>query len=275
MREDLGHTDGIAIVPWPFFALAYGISWCLWGLAFFHALLGLQPPAVGLLTYAGAFGPCLAAIACSAFEGRPAVGRLFRGMLAVRRPWNCYAIALLLMPGAMIAARLLSRRPLVSPAAPPAYPMVLLPVLVSVLLAAGFGEETGWRGYALPILLRRISPLRASILLGCLWAVWHAPLFLLPDTVQHHIASAPGALLFVAFCVSWSMMFTRLHLASGGSLFMAILFHGTGDFFSVFLQPFASAATFGVLIPLMALAALALLRPSPAPRYSNPAKTSR
>ena len=191
-------------------------------------------------------------------------------MLAVRRPWNCYAIALLLMPAAMLAARLISRRPLLSPAAPPPIPMVLLPVLVRVMLAAGLGEETGWRGYVLPILLRRMSPLRASFFLGSLWALWHAPLFFLPDTVQHHIASAPGALLFAAFCLCWTMLFTRLHLASGGSLFMAILFHGTGDFSSVFLQPFDSLTTFAALIVLMALAALALRNSSPAPFAITP-----
>ncbi len=258
MREDLGPTDGAPIVPWPFFALSYGISWSLWGLALFPAPLGLQPPTVGLLTYLGAFGPFLAAIACSAFAGRPALGRLFRGMLAIRRSWTSYALALLLMPAAMLAARLLSRQPLVSPAAPPPLPMVLLPVLLSVMLAAGLGEETGWRGYALPILLRCTSPLRASLLLGALWTLWHAPLFFLPDTVQHHIATAPGALLFAAFCLSWTILFTRLHLASGGSLFLAILFHGTGDFASVFLQPFESGSTFAALVLLMALAALAL-----------------
>jgi membrane protease YdiL (CAAX protease family) len=257
MREDLGPAVAASTVPWPFFALSYGISWCLWGLALFPAPLHLQPPAVGLLTYLGAFGPFLAAIACAAFAGRPALGRLFRSMFAIRRSWTCYLLALLLMPAAMLAARLLSRQPLVSPAAPPALPMVLLPVLLSVMLAAGLGEETGWRGYALPILLRRMSPPRASLLLGCLWTLWHAPLFFLPDTVQHHIATAPGALLFAAFCLSWTVLFTRLHLASNGSLFLAILFHGTGDFSSVFLQPFESGATFAALVLLMVLAALA------------------
>jgi uncharacterized protein len=54
------------------------------------------------------------------------------------------------------------------------------PVLVGVVivLVNGFGEETGWRGYALPALQRRFGPLTAMLVLAVIWAGWHAPLFL-------------------------------------------------------------------------------------------------
>ena len=41
----------------------------------------------------------------------------------------------------------------------------------------GFGEEVGWRGFALPRLQSHISSLRASLLLAIAWAGWHLPLF--------------------------------------------------------------------------------------------------
>ena len=48
------------------------------------------------------------------------------------------------------------------------------PVLIQILLLAlvfivgfdGFGEEFGWRGFALPYMLRKYSALTASLLLG-------------------------------------------------------------------------------------------------------------
>jgi membrane protease YdiL (CAAX protease family) len=47
-----------------------------------------------------------------------------------------------------------------------------------VVLVNGFGEETGWRGYALTALQRRFGPLTAMLLLAVIWAGWHAPMFL-------------------------------------------------------------------------------------------------
>ena len=54
-------------------------------------------------------------------------------------------------------------------------------VLVLVLLMNGFGEETGWRGFALPLLQRRFSPLTAMLVLAVIWAGWHLPMFLVVD----------------------------------------------------------------------------------------------
>lgn len=247
-------------VPWRFFALAYGISWFMWGLALLHAFRGARIPAVQLLPYAGVFGPCIAAITCAGFEGRATVGRLLRGMLTTRQNWMWYVVVLFLMPACMTLAKMFSGRPMMVPSTSPVpmQPAVLVIVFVSILLAAGVGEETGWRGYALPVILSRFRPLAGSVILGCIWAAWHAPLFFLPGTVQHQILSAAGGLLFLAFCVCWSVLFTLVYLATRGSLFMAMLFHTTSDFASVFLQPLHSERALGILILLMAMAAIAL-----------------
>jgi membrane protease YdiL (CAAX protease family) len=247
-------------VPWRFFALAYGISWSIWALALLHAFGGTRVPAVQVLPYAGAFGPCIAAMACAGVEGRAAVGRLFRGILAVRQNWIWYVVTLFLMPSCMALAKMLTGRPPMDPGTPPVpmQPVVLVMVFASILLVAGVGEETGWRGYALPAILARFRPLGGSVVLGCVWAVWHAPLFLLPGTVQHQMLSATGGLLFLAFCVCWSVLFTLLYLATRGSLLMAMLFHASSNFASIFLQPLDSKMALGILTLLMATAAIAL-----------------
>ena len=88
----------------------------------------------------------------------------------------------------------------------------------------GAWEEPGWRGYALPLLLRRHSALVASAVLGAVWTLWHLPLFLtgLPW---------PDAALIFAL----SFVFTAIYLRTAGSVLIAFLLHasinGAGEYF--------------------------------------------
>ena len=45
------------------------------------------------------------------------------------------------------------------------------------LLFYGWGEETGWRGFALPYLQARYSAITSTLLVSVMWACWHIPLF--------------------------------------------------------------------------------------------------
>jgi membrane protease YdiL (CAAX protease family) len=55
----------------------------------------------------------------------------------------------------------------------PAY----LSTFVFVLFLGGALEEPGWRGFGLPVLQERYSPLRATLILGLVWGVWHIPVY--------------------------------------------------------------------------------------------------
>jgi uncharacterized protein len=89
----------------------------------------------------------------------------------------------------------------------------------------GAWEEPGWRGYALPLLLRRHSALVASAVLGVMWALWHLPLFLTG------LIPWPDAALVFAL----SFVFTAIYLRTAGSVLIAFLLHasinGAGEFF--------------------------------------------
>ena len=99
------------------------------------------------------------------------------------------------------------------------------------LLTYGLGEETGWRGFALPHLQKTRSAASATLILALLWATWHLPAVFFRDTYIKL-----GLLGFPMFAVSilcTAMVFTWLYNSTQGSVFLAILFHAVFNWFAV------------------------------------------
>lgn len=105
-------------------------------------------------------------------------------------------------------------------------------------------EEIGWRGFALPRMQARYGSLKATLIIGALWALWHLPHFL--TDVQR---GGPGTGLsifyinlpiFIVSCIAISIIFTWVFNHTGGSLFIAVLLHTSINAFST-LQSYLSA----------------------------------
>jgi membrane protease YdiL (CAAX protease family) len=88
------------------------------------------------------------------------------------------------------------------------------------------GEELGLRGFALPRLQQRMSPFRASVVIGVLWAAWHLPVLLDRDIVSI------GVFLLLAFVLSF--IFTWIFNGSGGSLLPVLVFHAAQNTEEIF-----------------------------------------
>lgn len=52
-------------------------------------------------------------------------------------------------------------------------PVLALSVMAFAALFSTLWEEIGWTGFATPIMLKRLSPLKVGLLLGFLHAIWH------------------------------------------------------------------------------------------------------
>lgn len=106
--------------------------------------------------------------------------------------------------------------------------LLLLSAVQAVLLGAtinavaAFGEELGWRGYLLRS-FRNLSFAKASIYIGVIWGIWHAPLILM----GHNYPSYPvvGVAMMVVFCLVSTPIFNYLMIKSKSILAMAML-HG-------------------------------------------------
>ncbi len=201
-----------------------------------------QWPAV--LSFTAMFGPAFAAalVLLLSSEQKQAA-RLFRSLFQWRAAPQWYAAALLL-PAALIAAPLLINRvvwPTTSQAssAPALLPVAgLVLVNFAYLILLVWGEEIGWRGFALPRLQAKMSPLAASALLGVIWGVWHLPSFWIPGSTQAFIP-IPVYLLYIlghTFLYSWIYNGTR------GSLLLVCLHHAATNAFTVALAAFPAFA---------------------------------
>jgi len=102
----------------------------------------------------------------------------------------------------------------------PPLEMVALPVWI---LTFGIGEETGWRGFALPRLQKGRSALSATIILWLVWAFWHLPLFF----YSYPLSVLPG---FLIGLLAGSITFTWLFNSTRGSVLLVALWHGAFNF---------------------------------------------
>jgi membrane protease YdiL (CAAX protease family) len=101
-------------------------------------------------------------------------------------------------------------------------------LLAVVFFVFAIPEELGWRGYALPKLLERYSPLAVGLLIGALWGSLHLAL-LLPGMMNE--GASPLATLLGL--VGGSVLFTWLYVNSDGNIVLTTLFHAAQSFFVI------------------------------------------
>lgn len=215
-----------------YFILAFGLSWLVWlPVVLAKNGLGVLPIELpftlfAVLTTFG--GPTVAAFLITGVtEGRTGVRALLRRYIQGKIGIGWYALILLGMPLAFLLAStvVLGAAPWHTLAARAPVFLSAYPLLLILALFTGpLGEEPGWRGFALPRLQVKLGPVGGSLLLGALWAAWHAPLFLLPE--WHGTGPlGPFVLAFFGWVVPFAIIMTWVYNRTGSSLVASILMH--------------------------------------------------
>lgn len=86
-----------------------------------------------------------------------------------------------------------------------------------------FGEEYGWRAFMLDA-FKESSFFKASLIIGIVWGVWHAPLILHGYNYPQHPIS--GVFMMIALCILLSFLFNYITIKSKSIIATSIM-HGS------------------------------------------------
>ena len=213
-----------------FFTLTYCLTWAYW---IPLAMAGIRvAPGSNATHFPGLLGPALAALIVTALtRGEAGVVALARRLVEISRPtWKFAAYSL--SPVMFLLLALASAH--VSGTALPRWsdfavysgvpPLGAVPVLLLVLLFNGFGEETGWRGFALEPLQQRYGPLGGTFVLALLWAGWHIPAFFIVETYRNMTLPMIIGGFLLGICAG-ALVLSRIAERTNGSILGAALWH--------------------------------------------------
>ena len=207
--------------PLAFFLLTFIISVPFWLIAavtekFLPKEMPINP--IGILM---AFCPIIAALILTFRKNgldsaKELLKRSFDYKRIKRKIW--YVPIFFLMPVIMILAYGLMNLMGVSiPDLP--FPVVMAPIFFLVYFIFALGEEVGWMGYAIDPMQDRWNALKASIILGIVWSIWHIVLFIQMHQPTIWIAGQCINLAVTRILIVW------LYNNTGKSVFATILFH--------------------------------------------------
>lgn len=237
-----------------FFALAYALTWLAW------LPLALRGPVYGdrlsYLHFLGSLGPLLSAFAVTGLVSgqsgiRELLGRVFRWkvpvawhLLAWCGPAALYAIA------AVVARVVWGQWPPFSQFGhSEEFSQLAVPVYWALsVICYGFGEEVGWRGFALPRLQQKYSQLTSAAVLSIIWALWHLPVFWFSTGLSQ---MGPAEIFgWYISLLTGSVLLTWMYNGARGSVLIVAVFHATLDVAMTSPAPESLSTVMGALLTI-------------------------
>jgi membrane protease YdiL (CAAX protease family) len=181
------------------------------------------PGALRILQVLMLFGPGLVAVYGAWRNGGGAgVRSLLKGLLIWRVSPRWYIGTffgpIVLLLASLLISNLLGVTKVILPSANKFLSVFCMTFVIYFFLNT---EELAWRGYVLPRLLSRFDAVRATVVLGVLWFLFHLPLFFIRGG---HPAGYP-LWAFGILILSLSFAFTAVYIGTYGSILLVHILH--------------------------------------------------
>jgi membrane protease YdiL (CAAX protease family) len=236
--------------------------------------LGLFPYEVPMVLFVVLFilgvyaGPTLSAfVVTNALDGKEGRRKLFRRYRQWRVGLPVYALAFFAFPLIFLIAGSIVLGGVPFSDIRANWTTFFSPYLFAVLIFPAFitwGEEPGWRGFALTRMQEVYHPLLASVVIGVVHGLWHLPVYL--------IASGPIALgpfdlqefaLNTALGIAMAIIFTWVFNNARGSILIAVLIHAslnvTPAWMSALIPDYPMEAAWKIVMGIYVVSAVALI----------------
>jgi len=172
-----------------YFTLACVISWlCLLPIIGIAGFLGKTAPTdnqMPVLFIAMCAGPSIAGIlSIYLTDGKDGFKKLVSKLVKWKVKFRFYFIALFTAPVLTIVTFLILS--LTSPKFIPSIfssegKLLIISGGIVGAFVAGFFEEPGWTGFAIPKLRSKYNIITTGLIVGTVWGIWHFPLFMIKD----------------------------------------------------------------------------------------------
>lgn len=216
--------------------LAFLVAWVVSTLVFLahNTFINHAPLLPIMVGFAFVSVAPVAFVISMAYSRIPEVKSYLVSLIRLRGVLGWALLALVVAPGlallSMVISSLIGRQP-ISDTRFPASGLALIGLIAVKFFYQLFffnatGEEAGWRGFALPRMQARFSPLIASLVLVFFWAPWHfflweaqgLPVFTWKYWLDTYIGLIPAVFLLVWF-------YNRSH----GSILVAGVYHAVAN----------------------------------------------
>lgn len=242
------------------FWIAFVVAWAVSALIFVANIVffSLAPFSPGLVVVALVTVIPVAFVISMAYSRIPAVKSYLASLIRLRDVWGWCLLALVLYPVLALITNLigsmLSRQPVAGSQFQATGPALIGLVAVKFFYQLFFynstGEEVGWRGFVLPRLQTRFSPLVASLVIAFFWVPWH---FFLWQAEGSPVNSWQYWIIQYALHFAASVTIGWFYNRSRGSILVAGIAHAAAN------TAFAFFANFDWTVNAFTLAVAALV----------------